>query len=126
MPPTLKRPAYHVWIDPRPDLTDESPPLEDDALELHHVVVHHGDQLRAELEAGRQGLGKGATTAPMHLTSLWCWSALVRTKVYAGTFQQFKRACVALDPDKDRDQPHTDPDAGTDELDAHPTVASTS
>lgn len=123
MPPTLKRPAFHVWI--APDDTDPDT-VPDDQLVLHHVVVHHADQLRAELEASKQGLAKGGTATPMHLTSLWLWATLTRTKRYSGTFRDFKAACVAYDPDRDRDQPHTETDAETDELDAHPTEASTS
>lgn len=122
MPPTLKRLAYHVWIAPDgvdPDAADESD------LECHHVVVNAGDQLRGELEANKQGLPKGGQGAPMHLTAIWLWATLVRTKRYAGNFQEFKTACVSFDPDKDRDEPHTDPEAETDDLDARPTVAST-
>lgn len=123
MPPTLKRPAYHVWVAPDgvdPDTADE------DQLECHHVVVHHADQLRAELEASKQGLAKGGTATPMHLTALWLWANLVRTGRYEGGFREFKTACVAYQPDKDRDEPHTDDDAEADDLDAHPTEPSTS
>lgn len=123
MPPPLKRPAYHVWIAPPGVDPDEAT---EDQLELHHVVVHHADQLRAELEASKQGLAKGGTATPMHLTALWIWANLVRTERYAGNFREFKTACVAYDPDKERDQPHTEDDADVDDLDAHPTGASTS
>lgn len=123
MPPTLKRPAYFVWLAPDDTDPDTCP---DEQLELHHVVVHHADQLRAELEAAKQGLPKGATSTPMHLTALWLWACLRRTERYGKSFQEFKAQCVAYDPDKERDQPHTDPDADDDELDAHPTGASTS
>lgn len=123
MPPTLKRPAFYAWITPDgvdPDTVD------DDDLQLMHVIVNHSDQLRAELEAGKQGLAKGGTTTPMHLTALWIWAALVRTGRFDGKFQDFKTRCVAYDPDKDRDQPHTEDGADVDDLDAHPTEASTS
>lgn len=123
MPPKLKRPAYHVWIAPDGADPDTVP---EDQLEVHHVVVHHADQLRGELEAAKQGLPKGGTATPMHLTALWLWANLIRTKRYEGTFREFKVACVAYDPDKGRDEPHTDDDADTDDLDAHPTEASTS
>lgn len=121
MPPNLKRPAYHVWIAP-PDTDPDTAAAEE--LECHHVLVHHADQLRAELEAAKQGLAKGGTGTPMHLTALWLWANLVRTERYAGTFREFKAACVGYEPDQDRDQPHTDPDPDPDELDAHPTAAS--
>lgn len=122
MPPPLKRPAYFAWV--APDDTDPDT-IDPDQLVAHHVVVHHADQLRAELEAGKLGLPKGGTGTPMHLTALWLWAALVRTGRFAGGFQQFKTACVAYEPDTERDQPHTDPDAAADTLDAHPTAAST-
>jgi hypothetical protein len=123
MPPTLKRPAYHVWV--VPDGADPDT-VEDDALELHHVIVNHGDQLRAELEANKLGLAKAGTATPMHLTALWIWAALVRTGRFDDKFQAFKSRCIAYDPDRDRDQPHTDDDADPDDLDARPTEASTS
>ena len=123
MPPTLKRPAYWVWLAP----TDTDPDtVADDQLEAHHVLVHHADQLRAELEAAKQGLAKGGTSTPMHLTALWLWANLTRTERYAGTFREFKSACIAYEPDRDRPEPHIDPDAEPDELDARPTAASTS
>ena len=123
MPPPLKRPAYWVWISP--DGVDPDAAT-DDQLEAHHVVIHHADQLRAELEANKQGLPKGATSTPMHLTALWLWAAMVRLEVFSGGFRDFKSRCVAYDPDKDRDAPHTDDTDDTDELDAHPTAASMS
>lgn len=115
-PPKLTRPAYHVWMDPRTDITPDSPELDDSELEYQYVVVNHGDQLRAELEAKRHGLGKPQDT-PMHLTSLWLWAALVRTHRYDGKFAEFKLACVSYDPDKEADPADVEPD---------PTEASTS
>jgi hypothetical protein len=123
MPPTLKRPAFHVWI--APDGADPDT-VEDDALELHHVVINHGDQLRAEMEANKLGLAKAGTTTPMQVWWVWFWAGLVRTGGFDDIFQVFKARCIAYDPDRDRDQPHTDPDADVDDLDAHPTEASTS
>lgn len=108
-PPKLTRPAYHVWLDPRPDLTADSPELDDSELVYQYVVVNHADQLRAELEAKRHGLGKPQDT-PMHLTSLWLWAALVRTKRYDGKFAAFKLACVAYDPDKEANPDDVEPD----------------
>lgn len=122
MPPTLKRPAYHVWLAPDGVNPDDVPV---DDLEYHHVLVHHADQLKAELEAGKVGLAKGGTGTPMHLTALWIWANLTRTGRFTGKFPEFKAACVGYDPDTDRDEPHTDPDAEADDLDAHPTEAST-
>jgi hypothetical protein len=111
-PPKLTRPTYHVWLLPfgvtDADLNDNDP--EDLAeLDYQYVVVNHADQLRAELEAKRQGLGKPQDT-PMHLTSLWLWASLVRTGRYAGKFAEFKTACIAYDPDKEPDPADTEPD----------------
>jgi hypothetical protein len=117
-PPKLTRPKYHVWLDPRPDLTADSPELDDTELEYHHVVVNAGDQLRAELEAKRNALGS-PKDSPMHLTVLWLWAALVRTKRYDGKFQAFKLACISFDPDKPADADDTQDDVT-------PTEASTS
>lgn len=114
--PKLNRLAYHVWMLPEgtdPELADE---LDAEDLDYHYVIVGHGDQLRAELESKRQGLGKPQDT-PMHLTSLWLWASLVRTKRYDGKFQAFKVACVSYDPDKEADPADVEPD---------PTEASTS
>lgn len=119
--PKLTRPKFHVWLDPRPDLTPDSPELDDTELEYHHVVINSSDQLRAELEAKRHGLGKPQDN-PMHLTVLWLWAALVRTKRYGDKFAAFKLACVAYDPDKPADAEGQDD--GGDEV--TPTEASTS
>jgi hypothetical protein len=121
--PHLKRPAYHAWV--APEGTDPDTAT-DDQLEYHHIVVHHADQLRAELEASKQRLDP--RKHPMHLSSLWLWAALVRTGRFDAGYPEFKRALIAYDPDQDRDAPHTDPDTADqpDELDARPTAASTS
>lgn len=121
--PHLKRPAYHVWV--AQDGVDPDTAT-DDQLDYHHVVVHHADQLRAELEAAKLKLD--ARKHPMHVSSLWLWASLVRTERFTGSYAEFKRAMVAYDPDKEREAPHTDPELGNepDELDARPTVASTS
>lgn len=108
-PPKMTRPAYHVWLDPRPDLTGDSPDLDESELSYHYVVVNNSDQLRAELEAKRHMLGKPQDT-PMHLTALWLWASLVRTGRYDGNFASFKLACVTYDPDQDADPADTDPD----------------
>jgi hypothetical protein len=121
--PHLKRPAYHVWLAPEGIDPDTAA---DDELAHHHVVVHHADQLRAELEAAKLKLD--ARKHPMHVSSLWLWAALVRTGRYDRPYAEFKRDLVAYDPDKEREAPHTDPDTAdtADELDARPTAASTS
>lgn len=120
----IKRPAFHVWLDPREDLGPNSPDLDDSELEYHHVLVNNGDMLRAELEAGK--LGVKPREAPQHLSTMWLWAALVRTGVYGGKFQAFKLACITYEPDQDRTQPMDSDDAELDELDEHPTGASSS
>lgn len=121
-PPKLRRLAFHVWLDPRPDLTPNSPELDDSELEYHHVRIRGGDQLRAELEAKRQNLGS-PKDSPMHLTALWLWAALVRMGVYSDKFAAFKLALVNYDPDKPEDDPDDGDDAGDVVV---PTEASTS
>lgn len=122
MPPIIKRPAFHVWLAPSGVDPDTAT---DDELEYHHVVVHSADQLRAELEGRKHGI-TDARSAPMHVTVLWLWAALVRTGQYDDRFQAFKSVCVSYDSDRDRDEPHDDPEAEADEHDPHPTEASTS
>lgn len=121
--PKLKRPAFHVWLAPAgvdPDTATE------DELDYHHVVVHHADQLRAELEASKLKLD--ARKFPMHLSSMWLWASLVRTGVFGDNYAAFKSAMVSYDADKERPAPHTEEtdELEADEHDARPTAASTS
>lgn len=119
--PPLKRPAYHLWWAPEGVDPDTAA---DDELAYAHVVVNHSDQLRAELEAGRLKLDP--RKHPMHLSSLWLWCAAVRLGYFTDGYAAWKRALITYEPDKDRPAPHTDPDdTEGDELDAHPTGAST-
>lgn len=120
-PPKLKRPAYHVWL--APEGADANAVADEDAL-YHHVVVNTGDQLLAELEASKLKLDQAKQ--PFHLTALWLWAAMHRAGVHDEKFQTFKARILSYDPDKDRGAPITeDPDDELDELDAHPTEAST-
>lgn len=119
---TIKRPAFYVLLAPADTDPDT---VTDDECDQLHVVVNSQDQLRAELEAGQLGLRKVQDT-PFHLTVLWLWAAMVRTKQVECKWPEFKRRCVHYAPDKDRPAPHTDPGDEADELDAHPTGASTS
>lgn len=70
-------------------LEDHTDPLE--------VEVTHGDLLRAELEAGRQGIPVDPRKAPQQTTTLWVWAALVRTKVVDLDYRTFRDG----DPAKD-------------------------
>lgn len=74
---TLTRPAYIVT------LAGATP--EDEPTELR-VVIHHQDQLRAELELTRKGMD---LKAHLHLSTAFCWAALKRTGDYGGNFDTF-------------------------------------
>lgn len=119
---SIKRPAFFVLMAP----ADADPDtVTDDECETVHVVVNSQDQLRAELEARQIGLSSVKDT-PFHLTVLWLWAAMVRTKRTDDKWATFKRRCLHYEADKQRPAPHTEPGTETDELDAHPTEASTS
>lgn len=118
----LKRPAYRVLL--VPEDADPTTVTDEDCTEVR-VVVHAADQLKAELEAGKLGLKAGGKDAPLHVTMLWLWASMVRTDDFRGAFREFRARCLAYDPDRDRPAPHDDPDSGHDDLDAHPTAAST-
>lgn len=119
--PQLKRPAYHVWVAPEGVDPDTAT---DDELDYHHVVVHHADQLRAELEASKLKLD--ARRFPMHLSSLWLWAAMVRLGTFTDGYREFKAAMVSYDTDRDRPAPHDADELERDEHDATPTGASSS
>lgn len=55
------------------------------------VPIILSDQLRGELEGKRHGIDN---TYPMHLSALWAWAAMLREGHYAGTFAEFKDACL--------------------------------
>lgn len=77
MPLTVDR--YRVLLAPDPAAN----PVEAE------VAVIHGDRLRAELEAPRQGITDMAAL-PMHMISVWLWAACLRSKVIPETgFQAF-------------------------------------
>jgi hypothetical protein len=54
----------------------------------HTVEITPADQLRAELEGHKQGLGP-MKEAPLHYTVMWIWCALTRTHLYAEDWQTF-------------------------------------
>ena len=96
----LIRPRYRVYLNP----TDEHP----EGRELE-VEVTHGDQLRGELEAGKQGLPP-IKDAPMNHTTVWAWCALTRLGEYRAEFRQFKLVDLAgLEPVRDEDDEHVAP-----------------
>lgn len=109
--PRLKRERFHVWIVPPGTDVDG---MDDDQLgdaATHHVVaVTSGDQLRAELEAGRQRVELKGN--PFHATALWLWAAAVRMGVYERKFGDFRTECVSWEPverDPDRNGEPVDP-----------------
>lgn len=121
-PPVIKRPVFYAALVPEgadPDTT------EDTDLEVHRVIINSGDQLRAELEASKLGLARGGRDAPMHVSALWLWAAMVRTGRFTGDSKTFRDRLAAYEPDRDRPEPHTDPDAGADDDDPRPTAANT-
>lgn len=69
--------------------------LLDDGTE-HQVDIHLGDQLRAELEAGKQGLPVKFEAAPAHHTALWLWAALTRMGVTAAKFREFQHTMILV------------------------------
>ena len=113
----LHAPTYTILMDD-PD-RPETPATEST------VVVRNADQLRAELEGSKLGLGgRGMSAAPLNYTTLWLWAAMTRTGAWVGTFQEFKAQLVAfqpLDPDGDKlteggevpEVDPTNPDRGT-------------
>ncbi len=121
--PSIKRPAFWVLLAP---IDTDPATIEDDDADTLHVIITAGDQLRAELEAGQLGLREAGRHTPFHLTALWLWAALVRTGDVTYKFPEFKQRLLAYEPDRTRPEPHTREDAELDELDAHPTAASTS
>lgn len=79
---TVKLPRYTVLI------AAAAAPDEIEEATEHEVTILHGDQLRAELEAPRQGI-PAMDTAPMHGITLWIWAALMRTHVIDQPYQDF-------------------------------------
>jgi hypothetical protein len=104
---SLTRPTFLVELLESPD---------DDEGTVHTVRIMLGDQLRAELEAGRNMID--ITAQPFALTGLWCWAALVRMGVTDLPWQTFKDLAVVAKA------PETTP--GDDALDPTPPAPATS
>lgn len=83
-PPKLHRRSYWVWL-----YEDDHETVADAIL----VETTYADQLRGELEIGKQGLNMAA--APMHAATIWVWCAMVRTKLYEDRFITFKNQDLA-------------------------------
>lgn len=84
--------------------TDEDP----EATEEVEVRVIYGDQLRAELEAPRHGIGS-LSDAPMHFTALWIWASLTRDGKTSAPFQEFKRQLLMVQPVEEKPDEEPDP-----------------
>lgn len=87
--------------------TEDNPPTE------HRVTLMLADQLRGELEGKKLGID---LSLPVHTSALWVWSAMVRLGHYAGTFQEFKGACIDYEKvdGEQADVPPTSPAASGD------------
>lgn len=61
-----------------------------------------GDQLRAELELKKRGMGKPSDAA-VHFQSAIAWAAMVRQWGFAGDFKQFGQVAAYVDDHKEDD-----------------------
>lgn len=63
----------------------------------HTVEVLHGDQLRAELEAGRYSIPTDPSQLPLATTTLWVWAAMTRMKLTTAKFPAFRGQVVGME-----------------------------
>lgn len=94
-PPRPDRLLFDVWLLPA-GATDAAG-LADDQLEHHRVEVLNRDQLNAEKQAIIQGVTEGYKRAPLMVTNLWLWCALVRTGDVDCTFPDFTDRMAVYD-----------------------------
>jgi hypothetical protein len=64
------------------------------------VTITWADQLRGELEAAKQGIN---AKLGLHITTVWCWCAMVREHGYAATFPEFRTALAGIEKSGDDD-----------------------
>lgn len=89
----LTRTYFTVYLDD---------PADPEGYVEHHVEVRGADQLRAELEGKKMGVGlKDA----MHQSYLWAWAALVRTHVIDIPFTEFRELAIKVEGDDDEPEP---------------------
>lgn len=80
---------------------------EDGGQEAHTVTIYHADQLLAEKEGSRYGIGQVkmdedgnpdlGSILGQHLQTLHVWAALTRERKYAKPFPMFMRTdCLAI------------------------------
>lgn len=111
-PPQLRRPQFHVWMHPDADDRAVQDGLRDPDEPTYHgiVTIRHSDQLRAELESAKLGL-PSPKVAPMMLTTVWVWAAMVRTGDYRDRFPKFRHEDLAELQPVDRDDDEQEGDA---------------
>lgn len=80
------------------------------------VKVMHGDQLRAELEAGRRAIIPGSQ--PFALTSLWVWAAMSRLHLTELDWTTWTGLVAQLDR-----VPEPEPEDGGEDTSLDPTPA---
>lgn len=56
----------------------------------HTVEVLHGDQLRAELQAGQEGIPVNPGVMPLATTTLWLWAACTRLGITTAKYKAFR------------------------------------
>lgn len=89
----LTRTYFTVYLDDPDDPTGYTE---------HRVEVRGADQLRAELEGKKLGVGlKDA----MHQTYLWAWAACVRERIVDLSFKDFREAAIKVEGDDDEPEP---------------------
>lgn len=87
----------------------------------HTVEVLHGDQLRAELQAGQEGIPVNPAVMPLATTTLWLWAACTRLGLTTARYKAFRDdelVAVRREQETSADQPvdPTLPDQPTPEL----------
>jgi hypothetical protein len=81
----LHNPAYVVYLPEGREVTTE---------------ITHGDMLRGEFEANKQGL-PAVKEAPMNHTTVWLWCALTRLGEYGEDYRTFKAELLGIESVKD-------------------------
>lgn len=84
-PQTLDVPRFLVAMD---DGTDTG--------RVYQLTIRPADQMKAERVGRDMGLGP-LKDSTMTYTGLWCWAAMARTGDYAGTFSEWRDACLGWD-----------------------------
>lgn len=68
----------------------------------HRVEIRGADQLRAELEGKKLGVG---IRDAMHQSYLWAWAALVREGKLDVSFAKFREQAIKVEGEDDEPQP---------------------